>query len=77
MRSDKRKTIYLIILLSLCIVIIVILMMKKETDSAFSEESEVRETVISQDEHTVRLISGKLLLTYMKRNAMPLKPSKR
>ena len=53
MRSDKRKTIYLIILLSLCIVIIVILVMKKETDSDFSEESEARETVISQDEHTV------------------------
>ena len=53
MLSDKRKIIYLIILLSLCIVIIVILMMKKETDQAPSEEPEVQETVISQDEPPV------------------------
>ena len=48
MISDKRKTIYLIILLLICTGILLILMMKKDADQASLAEQSTEEITISQ-----------------------------
>jgi uncharacterized SAM-binding protein YcdF (DUF218 family) len=53
MKSDKRKIIYPIILLSVCIVILLMLMMKKEADQDSSAEPEVQDDVIIQEDLSI------------------------
>lgn len=53
MISDKRKTIYLIILLSVCIVILLILMMNMGVDQTPHAEPVAQDEVIMQDDSPV------------------------